>query len=330
MRKNIQFHGKVTDVMVEWLTGEVVIEQVQALGEIRVEQWGSDRLSEEKLFCSHLEGGRLSIVDGRQGSSFMTLVGENMQRTTLAVYLPADGLTTLSVQSVGGTVVVKLLSGASDMDVETVASAGNKAAGMSTGARDKISGTVAGTCGKSVGTVAGAGNMGAYTGTGAVTNETERIARAVPSVGMFRGHITSGQMRVFGGAEVAMELRAIGSTLTCEDVEAERLAMVCLSTKAAMSGAFTDVRMEVTGRSVALHSSITPRMVHAISTGARVEVMVPDHEQVQLVAKKLAGSIHSDFPIAGNESAGASTTVSNGVRRYYAEVRGGSFKLSKA
>ncbi|CAM4335198.1 DUF4097 family beta strand repeat-containing protein [Paenibacillus tarimensis] len=96
-------HEAVTDLSLDWLTGDVQI--MQGEGDvIKLVQYGGARFPQEKRFQHELRSGGLTIIDGRKRRQ---IIGFNIHKTTLAVYLPRKRLNSLTVYSTGGSIALQ-------------------------------------------------------------------------------------------------------------------------------------------------------------------------------------------------------------------------------
>ncbi|MNZ62437.1 hypothetical protein D3C78_805580 [compost metagenome] len=140
-----------------------------------------------------------------------------------------------------------------------------------------------------------------------------------------RFRLTSSHATISGKYEEC-EIYAIGSHYTAEDTVIDRLNLRSTSSKVEISGEVSQINTNATGRGIHIHSTVMPKEIQSVSTGANVTVAIPDHEGFVLEFKKVSGQFKSDFSIT---SQGSNYTYKNGGRSYRAEVRGGQFFLRK-
>lgn len=103
IRREQRITEQMTDLFIEWLTGDIVITQGTS-DHIVVMQEGSDKFPEDKLFQSQISAGRLLITDGRK---LKRRIGLNIQKTALFVYLPDRLLNSVTISCTGGKLKVQ-------------------------------------------------------------------------------------------------------------------------------------------------------------------------------------------------------------------------------
>lgn len=138
-------------------------------------------------------------------------------------------------------------------------------------------------------------------------------------------HLTSGISKLSGKLEEFI-LHAIGSNVSGDCLEIQKLHLQTTSTKIDFSGKFSELNVNSTGRSIKVTSSTMLQKIKSISTGANVKIAIPENDGFSCHLKKLSGNFKSDFALI---STGNSYEYKNGQSIFSAEVRGGNFSLFK-
>ncbi|OPA79219.1 hypothetical protein BVG16_09000 [Paenibacillus selenitireducens] len=142
-------------------------------------------------------------------------------------------------------------------------------------------------------------------------------------------HITSGVVNC-SGTITDLKVRAIGSHILGEQLSVQKVRLQATSSKIDLSGMFSVVDTQITGRSMRIESSSMIRRLHSVSTGASVNVVIPENDGFTLQYKQGSGQMKSEFPLV---TQGNTHRYKNGESKestLKAEVRGGKFTLLKS
>jgi len=143
--------------------------------------------------------------------------------------------------------------------------------------------------------------------------------------GQARCTMTSGRADLSGTYQ-NLNLRAVGAHIAGKQLTVNRLELESSSSKVSLEGAFCkEIRSRTTGRRVSIQSALAPSRIHSISTGAKVELSIPENTGFTLTSKKISGDIQTRF-LLNNQT---EHSYKDGRNGYFAEVRGGSFVLQK-
>ena len=98
VRKELSFEETISDVSLEWITGDIHIFQSDN-DEIKIVQITDARFPERNLFHHKVSNGKLFITDGRKKRM---KIGIDFHKTDLEIYLPKRQLHSISIDSIGG------------------------------------------------------------------------------------------------------------------------------------------------------------------------------------------------------------------------------------
>lgn len=139
--------------------------------------------------------------------------------------------------------------------------------------------------------------------------------------------ITSGSADI-SGVMKELELIAVASSISGNNLKAEKLDMQSGSTKVRLSGEFRHVQSRSTGRGMNLECLTMPESLHSVSTGEKISVTIPsDNEGFEIWLEERSGAFKSDFnlsPCNGNDKR---LIYKKGKSSFNMDIRGGSFHL---
>ncbi|MEY9973202.1 DUF4097 and DUF4098 domain-containing protein YvlB [Lysinibacillus sp. RC46] len=138
-------------------------------------------------------------------------------------------------------------------------------------------------------------------------------------------HLTSGTAKLSGKIE-EFTFHAIGSNVSGDFLEIQKVHLQTTATKIDFSGKFSEINVNSTGRTIKVSSSTMLQEIKSTSTGANVKIEIPENDGFSCHLKKLSGNFKSDFSLVHS---GDSYIYKNGKNIFSAEIRGGSFSISK-
>lgn len=101
-RKKVSFEDTISDISLDWMTGDIHFFQ-SGNDEIKIVQITDAKFPEHNLFQHKVNNGKLFITDGRKKR---IIIGLNIHKTDLEIYLPKRQLHSICIDSTGGHLFV--------------------------------------------------------------------------------------------------------------------------------------------------------------------------------------------------------------------------------
>lgn len=257
--KSESFSDKITDIDVDWISGEVRIKKSDS-NKIKLIQKTPSNFSKKKLAKIKVDGNSLSIDDN---SAKKFSIGINLPKPTiLELYLPNKLYDKISLSTASADIYSTYIKG-NGMEASTVSGVIELSGNINKVNLDTTSGDI-------------------------------DIAKLDSKDAKFSS--TSGKIQLSGKID-SLNLDTTSGDINLKDINNKSLICSTVSGQMNVSGTLSDIEAETTSGDAKITSNKMLSSLNFETTSADVDLSIPDNPGFTLNLDKLSGSLDSDFEL---------------------------------